>query len=125
MYACPAANSDEIDWYRETFPIEIQVVRGAVVMGNRSTPSLLVAGFRSASGTCGIVDSRSKYDLYKQIYQFTFEKPRIVFRKNHDYEASLSDHGKQLDRRKKETLYVTRLMGDRVMLKHRLSCTAG
>jgi hypothetical protein len=99
------AEADEIDWYRETFPIEIQVVRGAVVMGNRSTPSLLVAGFRSASGTCGVVESRSKYDLYKQIYQFTFDKPRIVFRKNHDYEASLSECGKQLHQRKKETLY--------------------
>lgn len=44
-----------IDWFRESLPLELNVIRGAIVMGNRSTPSLVVAGFRSAVGTCGAV----------------------------------------------------------------------
>jgi hypothetical protein len=51
----PASDPDAIDWFRESLPIEVQITRGAVVLGNRSTPSLLIAGFRSALGTCGAV----------------------------------------------------------------------
>ena len=54
----PANDPDAIDWFRETLPVEIQVTRGAVVVGNKSTPSLLIAGFRSALGTCGAVKVR-------------------------------------------------------------------
>ena len=48
-------DSDSIDWFREALPIEVQVVKGAVVLGNSATPSLLIAGFKSALGTCGAV----------------------------------------------------------------------
>jgi hypothetical protein len=46
---------DAVDWFRESLPLELNVVKGAIVMGNRSTPSLVVAGFHSAVGTCGAV----------------------------------------------------------------------
>ena len=82
----------------------MHIVKGAIVMGNRSTPSLLVAGFRTAVGTCGTVDARSRYDYYKQVYQFTFVKPRIVFRKNHDYEGPLVEHGARMHAEKKSHL---------------------
>lgn len=91
-----------IDWFRESLPIEVHVNRGSVVLGNRSTPSLLIAGFKSAVGTCGAVDSRSRFDLYKQVYQFSFAKPRIVFRKNHDYEGPMIQHGERMQKTKED-----------------------
>lgn len=46
---------DAIDWFRESLPIEVQIKNGAAVLGNKSTPSLLIAGFESGIGTCGAV----------------------------------------------------------------------
>lgn len=54
----PTTEPDAVDWFRESLPVEIQITRGAVVLGNKSTPSLLIAGFRSALGTCGAVEVR-------------------------------------------------------------------
>lgn len=73
------------------------------MLGNRSTPSLIVAGFQTALGTCGALDSRSVYDYYKQVYQFTFSKPKIVFRKNHDYDSPMAEHGARMSKLKEQT----------------------
>ena len=40
--------------------------------------------------------SRSRFDFYKQVYQFSFAKPKIVFRKNHDYRESIEKHGERM-----------------------------
>lgn len=44
--------------------------------------------------------------MYKQIYQFNFAKPRIVYRRNHDYQSPMAEFGKQLLHEKKLHLYV-------------------
>ena len=35
-------------------------------------------------------------DFYKQVYTFNFSKPRIVFRRNHDYDGPMEEHGKAM-----------------------------
>lgn len=74
----------------------MHIKNGAVVLGNRATPSLLIAGFKAGEGVCGAVPSRSRFDFYKQVYQFTFEQPKIVMRKNHDYEDPMPKHGARM-----------------------------
>jgi len=40
---------------KDLLPVGITVVTGALVLGNPSTPSILVAEFQSANGTFGVV----------------------------------------------------------------------
>ena len=40
---------------KDLLPIGIEVAKGAIIVGNRSTPELLVAEFRNTRGTYGIV----------------------------------------------------------------------
>ncbi len=40
---------------KDLLPLGIDIQRGAIIMGNRSTPNLLVAEFQNAFGTYGIV----------------------------------------------------------------------
>lgn len=40
---------------KDLLPLGITVTTGAIVLGNPSTPSMLVAEFNSANGTFGVV----------------------------------------------------------------------
>lgn len=40
---------------KDLLPLGVEVTTGAIVLGNPSTPSLLVAEFRTATGTFGVV----------------------------------------------------------------------
>lgn len=44
------------------------------------------------------------HDFYKQIYQFTFSTPRILFRKNHDFEESMLAHGAHMQQNQDATV---------------------
>ncbi|GAA5960722.1 hypothetical protein JCM21900_000512 [Sporobolomyces salmonicolor] len=91
------------DWLREALPIQVRCKKGAITMGNPSTPSILIAGFDGVEGTYAAISSRSQLDEYKQVYHFTFAQPKIVWRTNPDYEEGMADHGRTvLDRIEKE-----------------------
>lgn len=44
--------------FHEVLPIDVVAVRGAIVLGNASTPSLLVARFSQADGSYSIISVR-------------------------------------------------------------------
>jgi hypothetical protein len=67
---------------KDLLPIGIEATKGAIVCGNGSTPNLLVAEFSQAEGTFGIVQARSKFDFYKQILSFKFQKALIRYVEN-------------------------------------------
>ena len=76
------------------FPIGVECNRGAMVMGNRNTHSVLTAKFESATGTINARGSRP-CDQYKQIFEFDFVHPVIDFKYNKDYaEPQLSEGAK-------------------------------
>ncbi|PPQ67263.1 hypothetical protein CVT25_005847 [Psilocybe cyanescens] len=70
---------------KDLLPLGIDIRTGAIILGNSSTPNLLVSEFQSASGTFGIVASRSKYDLYKQVLNLKFRKSSMRLVHNDDY----------------------------------------
>lgn len=43
------------DWLREALPIEIKCEGGSIIMGNRSTSCILIAGFESVKGSYAAV----------------------------------------------------------------------
>ena len=87
---------DGTNWLLEALPIAIECSRGAIVMGNPSTPSILVAGFDGVDGTYSAGKARSKLDDYKEVYHFVFRRPKIVWRTNPDFKEGMADHGQHL-----------------------------
>jgi hypothetical protein len=45
-----------VDWFRELCPIELRIEKGSVILGSDATPMILIADFRSATGTVEITD---------------------------------------------------------------------
>jgi len=41
--------------FKDLLPISMEVEKGAIICGNSSTPNLLVAEYRKAEGTYGVV----------------------------------------------------------------------
>lgn len=73
-------------------PARIECNKGAVVMGNRNTRSILIAKFDSAAGQ---IDARTTgaADQYKQTFDFDFSHPVIEFKHNRDYTESQGSEG--------------------------------
>lgn len=68
-------------------PIRIDCSRGAIVMGNQNTPSILTAKFDRATGHFDARDSRS-VDKYKQLIDFEITHPVVQFKTNRDFRGS-------------------------------------
>lgn len=68
-------------------PIRIDCSRGAIVMGNQNTRSILTAKFDRATGHLDARDSRS-VDKYKQLIDFEITHPVIQFKTNRDFRGS-------------------------------------
>ncbi|KAI1795480.1 hypothetical protein LXA43DRAFT_1178514 [Ganoderma leucocontextum] len=79
---------------KHLLPISIEVTKGAITIGNASTPNLLVAEFRRAEGTYGIVEARSKHDLYKQVLNITLQNPSVSYVENDRYTSPMLEVGR-------------------------------
>lgn len=79
---------------KELLPIGIEATEGAIVCGNASTPSLLVAEFKKAEGTFGTVQARSKLDFYKQILSFRFQNTLIQYIENEEFQNPMATTGR-------------------------------
>ncbi|KAK4047646.1 Macrophage colony-stimulating factor 1 receptor [Microbotryomycetes sp. JL201] len=89
------ASKATTDWWREALPIDIRCKTGSIVLGNPSTPTILIAGFHSVSGTYSAAKSRSRFDSYKEVYRMKFTQPRIVHRTNPDYQKPMTECGQR------------------------------
>ncbi|KAK9458047.1 hypothetical protein V1511DRAFT_508138 [Dipodascopsis uninucleata] len=70
------------------FPVEIQTEKGAMVVGNYKSPTVLIYHFQDAIGTVDTSRSRSPLDMYKMVYDFKFTSPHIQMKANLDYRES-------------------------------------
>ena len=76
-------------------PIRIECNRGAIVMGNRNTRSILTVKFDGAHGQIDAQRSRP-VDQYKQTFDFDFVHPVIAFKDNKDYTEPSASEGAQV-----------------------------
>ena len=81
---------------KDLLPIGIDANKGVILCGNGSTPSLLVAEFSRAEGTFGIVQARSKLDLYKQVLNFKFQNAVIRYVENQECQDPMTTTGRML-----------------------------
>ncbi|KZT72059.1 hypothetical protein DAEQUDRAFT_664662 [Daedalea quercina L-15889] len=81
---------------KNLLPMGLEASKGAIICGNASTPNLLIAEFSEARGTYGIVQARSKYDLYKQLLNLKFENASLHYFENTDFDTRMGDAGQRL-----------------------------
>ncbi|KAG9100753.1 hypothetical protein FS749_013050 [Ceratobasidium sp. UAMH 11750] len=82
--------------FNEILPVGLVIRKGALTIGNDSTPSILILDLAGGNGTYGVSQSRSKLDEYKVIYDIQFDKVKIVTRTNPDYRKRMLDRGKEI-----------------------------
>ncbi|KAH8118988.1 hypothetical protein DFH11DRAFT_1696800 [Phellopilus nigrolimitatus] len=70
---------------RNLLPLSLDVVKGAITMGNHTTENLFMVEFAQAMGTYGNVQSRSKLDFYKQLFRVSLRDAAISCVENNDY----------------------------------------
>ncbi|KAG9221064.1 hypothetical protein CCMSSC00406_0005497 [Pleurotus cornucopiae] len=87
---------------KDLLPLGIDVTKGIIIIGNKSTPNLLLAEFEHTGGIFGVVQSRSKHDLYKQVLDLKFQGALVRYMENDDYVGSMVDSGTSLHERTKQ-----------------------
>ena len=85
----------KLPFYSSIFPVVVQCTRGAIVMGNENTHAVLVAKFDSAKG---LIDFRNSgpQDLYRQCFDFNFDRPTIELKPNQEFGETQLDYGSKL-----------------------------
>ncbi|KZT11041.1 uncharacterized protein LAESUDRAFT_741340 [Laetiporus sulphureus 93-53] len=81
---------------KNLLPIGIEATKGAIICGNASIPSLLVIEFGKADCTYGIVQPRSKFDLYKQLLNVKLRNASACYVENMDYQEHMNDVGEKV-----------------------------
>jgi len=69
-------------------PVQVLCKKGAIILGNTNTQSIVVAQFVVADLSVDAAESRSKFDLYKMVYDCHFIRPTIQIKMNIDYKES-------------------------------------
>lgn len=84
---------------KDLLPCSLEVSKGAITIGNASTPNLLVAQFQRAEGTYGIVEARSKHDLYKQVLNIKLQNPSMSYVENENFTSTAAEVGRKTHER--------------------------
>ena len=71
----------------KVLPVYIECNKGAIVLGNENTRTILTTKFDHASGHVDATHSRP-VDQYKQLFNFDFKRPLIQMRPNLDFHHS-------------------------------------
>lgn len=69
-------------------PVRIRIKRGAFVVGNPTTPSILVASFKSGNALLDVSKSPCSLDSYRTNFNITMEKFQISLKANISYDPS-------------------------------------
>ncbi|KAL4920126.1 hypothetical protein BDW62DRAFT_22967 [Aspergillus aurantiobrunneus] len=69
-------------------PLKLECDKGAIVMGNENTISVLTTTFDSATGLIEACSAANSLDLYRQAFSFKFDHPVVQLRPNPDYKQS-------------------------------------
>lgn len=83
-------------WFLSMLPVQLECNRGAIVIGNECTSSVLIARFDRASGTAGARRPNCALDQYQQVYDLDFVHPTVQLKSNPDFKDSLLVRGGRL-----------------------------
>ncbi|KAJ5189166.1 hypothetical protein N7472_008180 [Penicillium cf. griseofulvum] len=87
--------SDPVSKMLQLLPVKLDCQKGAIVMGNEHTRSVLATTFETGTGTIDASNSDS-LDLYRQIFSFQLNNPVVQMRPNPDFKQNQSATAKDL-----------------------------
>jgi hypothetical protein len=87
--------SDPISNMLQLLPVRLDCKKGAIVMGNEHTRSVLTTTFDTGTGTMDASNS-GPLDLYRQIFSFHLNNPVIQMRPNPDFKQGQPATAKSL-----------------------------
>ncbi|OQE26434.1 hypothetical protein PENSTE_c005G05430 [Penicillium steckii] len=93
--------SDPVSNMLELLPVKLECTKGAVVLGNENTRSVLTTTFDSATGAIAACNA-GPLDLYRQLFSFKFNHPVIQMRPNPDFKQTQIASAKVLATAKEE-----------------------
>ncbi|KAL5051409.1 hypothetical protein BDW71DRAFT_170967 [Aspergillus fruticulosus] len=79
---------DNLSSLLQLLPLKLECDKGAIVMGNENTRSVLTTTFDSAAGLIEACCAASPLDLYRQVFSFKFDHPIVQMRPNPDYKQT-------------------------------------
>lgn len=82
-------------------PLRIKCTKGAIVVGNENTRSVLTTTFAKANGMIDATDT-GPLDIYRQIFAFEMDHPVVQMRPNPDYKQAQLAAAKGLNSLKEE-----------------------
>ncbi|CAI7669515.1 unnamed protein product [Penicillium manginii] len=93
--------SDPVSNMLQLLPVKLECAKGAVVLGNENTRSVLTTTFDSATGNIAAC-SAGPLDLYRQLFAFNFSHPVIQIRPNPDFKQTQLATAKVLSTKEEE-----------------------
>ena len=81
-----AAKSRSLMLFLLVLPLEIKVKKGAILVGNVGTPSILVSNFKSAKGIIDLAKATSPLDPYRLVHDLQFSEFQVWMRPNLGYD---------------------------------------
>ncbi|KAL6237349.1 hypothetical protein BDW75DRAFT_86922 [Aspergillus navahoensis] len=96
MESCPSQQcasverdiGDNLSSLLQLLPLKLECDKGAIVMGNENTRSVLTTTFDSAAGLIEACCAASPLDLYRQVFSFKLDHPVVQMRPNPDYKQT-------------------------------------
>ncbi|KAF2639590.1 hypothetical protein P280DRAFT_519000 [Massarina eburnea CBS 473.64] len=93
--ASPNTKKDEIPSFLRLLPVYVDCNKGAIVVGNEHTPSVLTVQFERASGEFD-ASSCGPLDVYQQVIGFRVTHPVVHMKPNPDYKTTQLDSAARL-----------------------------
>lgn len=82
----PKTKKDDLPAFLRLLPIRVECNKGAIVIGNEHTASVITAQFEKASGEFDAAHS-GPLDVYQQVFNFQFTHPVVHMKPNPDFKA--------------------------------------
>lgn len=75
-----------LSFFLKFLPVHIRIKRGAVVLGNITTPTILIASYKMGNAIVDISQAPCVLDNYRFFYNFNFERFQISMKPNIAYD---------------------------------------
>lgn len=94
----PDYRESSIKYILTLLPVKFNIKKGAIVLGNASTPSIVVASYKSAAGFIDLEKSPCNLDPYRFVQDLTFETFQVRMKPNMEYDkARFLNHPTEFD----------------------------
>lgn len=77
--------------FLNSLPMGIEVKKGALVFGNRTTSSILVISFAQGDGVLDITKAKNKLDQYKIVFKINLVKTKVFMKPNLSFEENMNN----------------------------------